>query len=198
MKNLTKFIIILILVIVGVVAITSFSHTSVDIYIDGENVSCTVDMPLSEDLNNEICNYVLYSMNNISADANSLEEGIRNICNQNGLSNVNIDINTPYGDDVFPVLYEVQGESMVPTLQDGQTIIVEKTKDIEVNDIVVANSSQYGVIVKRVDSINGNMVHLISDNTNVEYEIINGMVYESRGITTWVDISDIYGVVTVY
>ena len=39
---------------------------------------------------------------------------------------------------------------------------------------------------------------LISDNKEVDYNIINGMIYESRGITTWVDLSDIYGVVEAY
>ena len=87
---------------------------------------------------------------------------------------------------------------MEPTLQDGQTILVNKTKDIEINDIVVANSSQYGNIVKRVDNIEGNNIHLVSDNKEVDYNIINGMIYESRGITTWVDLSDIYGVVEAY
>lgn len=84
---------------------------------------------------------------------------------------------------------------MVPTLQDGQTILVEKTKDISVNDVVVANSPEYGVIVKRVSDINGDKVHLISDNKNVEHKIVNGRIYELKGITTWVDISNIYGVV---
>ena len=84
---------------------------------------------------------------------------------------------------------------MVPTLQDGQTILVEKTKDISVNDVVVANSPEYGVIVKRVSDINGDKVHLISDNKNVEHKIGNGRIYELKGITTWVDISNIYGVV---
>ena len=87
---------------------------------------------------------------------------------------------------------------MEPTLQNGQVILVNKTKDIEINDIVVANSSQYGNIVKRVDNIEGNNIHLVSDNKEVDYNIINGMIYESRGITTWVDLSNIYGVVEAY
>ena len=65
-------------------------------------------------------------------------------------------------------------------------------------DIVVAESDEYGGIIKRVDQINGNNVHLVSDNKQVSYENINGVIYEVKGITTWVDISDINGVVIAY
>ena len=65
-------------------------------------------------------------------------------------------------------------------------------------DIVVAESDEYGGIIKRVDDIRGNDVHLISDNKEISYEYINGDLYEVKGITTWVDISDIGGVVIGY
>lgn len=198
MKNLTKFILILIIVIVGALGLIFISNPTVELYIDGENITCTIDRPFSEDLNEEICRYALDSMNNISANVSSLEAGIKEICRENGLGEVNVNIKSPYGDNQFPVIYQVEGDSMEPTLQNGQTILVNKTKDIEINDIVVANSSQYGNIVKRVDNIEGNNIHLVSDNKEVDYNIINGMIYESRGITTWVDLSDIYGVVESY
>ena len=57
---------------------------------------------------------------------------------------------------------------------------------------------EYGGIIKRVDQIKGNEVHLISDNKGISYEYINGVLYEVSGITTWVDISDINGVVIRY
>ena len=62
----------------------------------------------------------------------------------------------------------------------------------------MAQSDEYGGIIKRVDQINENKVHLISDNKNISYEYINGTLYEISGITTWVDISDINGVVIEY
>lgn len=198
MKNLTKFILILIIVITGALGLIFISNPTVDLYIDGENITCTIDRPFSEELNEEICKYALDSMNNISSNVSSLEAGIKDICRENGLGEVNVNIKSPYGDNQFPVIYQVEGDSMEPTLQNGQTILVNKTKDIEINDIVVANSSQYGNIVKRVDNIEGNNIHLVSDNKEVDYNIINGMIYESRGITTWVDLSDIYGVVEAY
>ena len=197
MKNLTKFILILIIVIAGALGLIFISNPTVDLYIDGENITCTIDRPFSEELNEEICEYALDSMNNISSNVSSLESGIKEICRENGLE-VNVNIKSPYGDNQFPVIYQVEGDSMEPTLQNGQVILVNKTKDIEINDIVVANSSEYGNIVKRVDNIKGNSIHLVSDNKEVDYNIINGMIYESRGITTWVDLSDIYGVVEAY
>ena len=87
---------------------------------------------------------------------------------------------------------------MLPTLQDGQTVLLNKTHDIHVGDIVVAESDEYGGIIKRVDQINGNSVHLVSDNKEVSYEQINGVLYEVKGIETWVDMSDIGGVVIAY
>jgi len=92
----------------------------------------------------------------------------------------------------------VQGKSMYPTLNDGQTVIVEKTKNVKVGNMVVANSSEYGVIIKRVSQIKGDEIYLTSDNTNVESEYRNGVLYETKGITTWVDSDDIYGVVVQY
>ena len=65
-------------------------------------------------------------------------------------------------------------------------------------DIVVANYSEYGNIIKRVDEVNNNQIHLVSDNKNIEYTQINGVIYETKGISTWVDFSDIYGVVIKY
>ena len=76
--------------------------------------------------------------------------------------------------------------------------MVNKTQDVHVGDIVVANSSEYGNIIKRVDEVNNNQIHLVSDNKNIEYTQINGVIYETKGISTWVDFSDIYGVVIKY
>ena len=53
-------------------------------------------------------------------------------------------------------------------------------------------------IIKRVDKINGINIHLVSDNKEISYEYINGYLYEIKGISTWVDISDINGVVIDY
>ena len=98
----------------------------------------------------------------------------------------------------IPVMMYVDGTSMLPTLHDGQHVLVNKTHNIHVGDIVVANSKEYGGIVKRVGDIQGDSVYLISDNKEVTYEYINGVLYEKSGIKTWVNISDINGVVISY
>ena len=87
---------------------------------------------------------------------------------------------------------------MLPTLQDGQNVLINKSHDIKVGDMVVANSDEYGGIIKRVDDINADRIHLVSDNKNISYEYINGALYEIKGISTWVDISDVGGVVIAY
>ena len=87
---------------------------------------------------------------------------------------------------------------MLPTLKDGQTVLINKSKNIHVGDIVVADSKDYGGIIKRVGDINGDEVYLISDNKNVSYSYKNGILYETKGVTTWVDISNINGVAINY
>ena len=137
-------------------------------------------------------------MNNTTADAKSLKQGILRICLAHGLDNVKVKVDSSLGENKIPVLYHVQGKSMYPTLSDGQTVIVEKTKNIKAGNIVVANSSEYGVIIKRVSQIKGGKIYLTSDNTNVESEYRDGVLYETKGISTWVDSNDICGVVVQY
>jgi SOS-response transcriptional repressor LexA len=127
-----------------------------------------------------------------------LKSEIRDTCSKYGLEDVQINIDSTLGENQIPVIVHVDGTSMLPTLQDGQSVLVNKTHNVHVGDIVVAESDEYGGIIKRVDQIKGNEVHLISDNKGISYEYINGVLYEVSGITTWVDISDINGVVIQY
>jgi hypothetical protein len=177
-----------------------FVGESVNVYMDGENVtSQTIISPLSgvntNELNKEISDYTFQTMNNTSGDTKSLKQGILKICLNHGLDNVKVKVDSSIGENQIPILFHVQGTSMYPTLNDGQTVIVKKTKDIQVNNIVVANSSEYGNIVKRVSDIKGDQVYLTSDNKDVKSEYRNGVLYETKGVTTWVNINDVYGVV---
>jgi phage repressor protein C with HTH and peptisase S24 domain len=198
-KKIILALIILILIIFS--GIIFLGNNTVDVYNDGENV--TVETTTFSDidkhrLNKEICNYTLDVMNNTNTSISSYRHGIEDICRQYGLENVKINIESSIGPNQIPILVTVDGTSMLPTLQDGQTVLLNKTHDIHVGDIVVAESDEYGGIIKRVDQIKGNEVHLISDNKGISYEYINGVLYEVSGITTWVDISDINGVVIRY
>ena len=199
-SNILIIVLIVVIVVAGSIFYISSNSPPVNVYIDGENVTCSIGS-MGQDNNkiqSEICSYVLDEMYKQDANLTTLKEGIHEICVSNGINNPNIKIDSSLGENAFPAMYEVAGESMVPTLENGQTLVINKTKNISVDDIVVANSSEYGVIVKRVSEINGNQIHLISDNKNVDYEVINGISYETRGIDTWTDLSTIIGTVEEY
>ena len=192
---------LIILIFLAFFAFLMINNDSVDVFIDGENISVetkslsNVDL---EGLNDEICDYTANVMNDTTTNASGLHDGIKNICIKYDMDNPTINLDSSIGPNQIPVVVHVDGTSMLPTLQDGQTVLMNKTHDIHVGDIVVADSDEYGGIIKRADQIKGNNVHLISDNKNITYEYINGVLYEVKGITTWVDISDINGVVIDY
>ena len=190
-----------ILILVIFLGIMFLGNDSVDVYNDGENVTVETNTFSDIDkhgLNKEICSYTLNMMNDTTTDITSYRNGINDICRQYGLEDAEIHIDSSIGPDQIPIMVTVDGTSMIPTLQDGQNVLLNKTHDIHVGDIVVAESDEYGGIIKRVDQIDGNQIHLISDNKGISYEYINGVLYEISGITTWVDISDINGVVIEY
>lgn len=119
----------------------------------------------------------------------------------------NVKIVSPYGTDQLPMSLKVNGTSMVPTLKDGQQIIILKTKDYKVDDIVVASHPDYGLIVKRLKIIEPDRVYLMSDNRNVEYfttktNLGNGLVavqtYKKTSLDTWLPRENIIGVVKVH
>lgn len=193
---------LIIIIFIGFVALFMInSHDTVDVYLDGENISVETHSMAKDNiynLNQDICDYMMNVMDDTTTNITGAHNGIENICLKYGLENPTVNIDSSIGPDQIPVIVYVDGTSMVPTLQDGQTVLFNKTHDIHIGDIVVAESDEYGGIIKRVDAIDGNRIHLISDNKEVTYEYIDGYIYETKGITTWVDISDINGVVIDY
>ena len=198
-KTILAFIIV---IIIGLVALFMInSQDTVDVYLDGENVSVethSMGKDNIDSLNKDICDYIVNTMDDTTTNVTGLHNGIENICLKYGIDKPTVNIDSSIGPEQIPIIVYVDGTSMVPTLQDGQTVLYNKTHDVHVGDIVVAQSDEYGGIIKRVDKIDGNRVHLISDNKEVTYEYIDGYLYETKGITTWVDISDINGVVIDY
>ncbi|MBQ8016574.1 MAG: S24 family peptidase [Methanobrevibacter sp.] len=197
-KIILALIIIILIVFLGIVFL---GNDSVDIYIDGENVSVETTTFADIDkhgLNEKICDYTLNVMNDTTTDISSYKNNVGNLCREYGLEDAEINLDSSIGSNQIPVIIYVDGTSMLPTLQDGQTVLLNKTHNVNVGDIVVADSDEYGGIIKRVDQINGNNIHLVSDNKEISYEYINGYLYEIKGISTWVDISDINGVVIDY
>ena len=198
-KKIILALIILIFIIMAGMLV--FISDTVDIYLDGENVSVETTSFSDIDkhaLNREICDYTLNVMNDTSSDINTYRNGVASLCAEYGLEDAEVNVDSVIGPDQIPVMVYVDGTSMLPTLQDGQTALVNKTHDVHVGDIVVADSDEYGGIIKRVDKINGENIHLVSDNKNVSYEYLNGQLYQIKGIETWVKTSDINGVVISY
>lgn len=112
-----------------------------------------------------------------------------------------------FGEDQLPMPATVKGTSMVPTLQDGQDIIVLKTDQFQVNDLVVAVHPDYGLIVKRVAEIDGDQVYLKSDNRETEIvgtesRVVNGVeevvTIEKTPLDAWLPKENVVGVVKVY
>ncbi|WP_407413407.1 S24/S26 family peptidase [Methanobrevibacter sp.] len=192
---------VIIVILIAVFALIFLVNDTVDVYIDGENVTVTTNTLSDIDensINHDICDYTLDVMDDTTTDIDTYKKGISDICSSYGLEDVEINIDSSIGENQIPVIVYVDGTSMLPTLQDGQSVLLNKTHNVHVGDIVVADSDEYGGIIKRVGDINGDEVYLISDNKEVSYEYINGALYEIKGITTWVNINDINGVVISY
>jgi len=140
------------------------------------------------------------------ADPNSTVESVKSDMQsiaQKYNYTANVTIVSQFGTDQLPMPAQVSGTSMVPTLKDGQPIMVLKTKDFKVGDIVVAIHPTYGLIVKRLAVINGDQVYLAADNKNVETSTIqlgNGKVetITKTPLSTWLPKDSVIGVVKVY
>ena len=200
---MSKKIILILIVLILLVGfgIIFLSPNTVDIYLDGENI--TVETHTFSDinvngLNEEICDYTSGAMDNTTIDISTYKQGVRGLCDKYGLEDPKITVDSSIGKNQIPIIIHVDGTSMLPTLKDGQTVLINKTHNIHVGDIVVAESDEYGGIIKRVQEIQGDSIYLVSDNKNISYEYHDGVLYEVTGVTTWVNIDNITGVAIEY
>jgi hypothetical protein len=135
----------------------------------------------------------------------SIKTDMQNIATKYNYT-VQVKISSQFGEDQLPMPATVKGTSMIPTLQDGQDIIVLKTTDFKVGDIVVAHHPDYNLIVKRVAAINGSQVYLKSDNRQVEIssqiQQVNGVqqvvTIKKTPLDTWLPATNVVGVVKIY
>ncbi|MDB9997482.1 hypothetical protein OAE05_03945 [Gammaproteobacteria bacterium] len=61
-------------------------------------------------------------------------------------------------------LFKVVGISMLPTYKPNDYLVCLKTKNINVNDVIVMETNDLGKVVKRVKSISGNSLKILGDN----------------------------------
>lgn len=197
-------ILIIAILILALAAGTSFilaeqsSNVEITVKTNGSYVQIQANSLLffntvPESMRAEMEQMALNAVYDDTSTVDSIKQDMKKIA-QNYNYNITVKVESQFGSDQLPMVASVKGTSMVPTLQDGQDVVLVKTEDVKLEDIVVARHPTYGLIVKRVKQINGDQVFLWSDNREV---VISGNTI-SRGLDTWVSIDDIVGVVKEY
>jgi signal peptidase I len=171
-----------------------------DINIDGDQISVTdSSWPLLDSDTSAMDDMIMeYSANqtaDIYTNTDSFKQRIKNIAKTYGYSYVTVNINSKLDDGSLPLISQVDGTSMEPTLHNGDTILINRTQKIKVGDIVVCNDTQYGLLVKRVGEVEGNNIYLQSDNKSKEVVYRTDGVYVEEGLHKWVSLDRIFGVV---
>ncbi|HIH61660.1 MAG TPA: S24 family peptidase [Methanobacteriales archaeon] len=199
-----KSYILILSLLVFVIATSLYIHEKETLNIIIETNGTTVTVKTSTlslfnspppNMEEEIANHIQTVIDDPESTTDSIKADVKNIASKYGYNEVNVQLRSQFGVDQLPMPAKVRGNSMYPTLKDGQELIVLKTKDFKVGDIVVAKHPEYGLIVKRVGKIEGDMVYLISDNKNVEKVYTGTSIVIMVPLNTWVHKSDIIGVV---
>jgi nickel-type superoxide dismutase maturation protease len=62
--------------------------------------------------------------------------------------------------------YRIEGDSMLPTLQHGEQVLIQQTETYQINDIVVAQHPYKTsvILIKRISEINKKGFYLLGDN----------------------------------
>ncbi|MDD3754635.1 MAG: S24/S26 family peptidase [Methanobacterium sp.] len=203
-------LIISLLVLVALVGSTSYlianqHNIGITIETNGTEVSVysTSWFHVPETMMEEMSVKALADVEDPNSSLDSIQANMQNIASKYNYT-VEVKISSQFGEDQLPMPATVKGTSMVPTLNDGQSIVVLKTADFKVGDIVVAHHPDYKLIVKRVGKIDGDQVYLESDNKKVEIiqsqvSFENGMkkvvTIQKTPLNTWVPRSNVIGVV---
>ena len=92
-----KYILAFIIIIVILAIFLTHESNSINVYIDGENVTTSTQGVNSDKLNAEICDYTLQSMNSPNTNIDTLKSGIENICLKYDINTTNIQIDSTIG-----------------------------------------------------------------------------------------------------
>ncbi len=197
MRRSYLLIIPLLIIILGLFASVNINNTDITIETNGTGIMVKTSAFISPppQMKEEIIAYMTNAINDPDSTTDSIKADIKKIAIKYHYKHVNVHLKSQFGDDQLPMPAVVKGDSMYPTLKDGQQLIVLKTKDFKIGDIVVAKHPTYGLIVKRVGKIEGNRVYLVSDNKNVEEIYTGTSIITLTPLNTWLPKSAIIGVV---
>ncbi len=204
------------LLVLGITAATvvysGLDSNNINIVVNTNGTTTTVGYQtalwgsVSPNMQKEIKNKASEDIQSDTSTVDSIKTDLKTIASKYNY-NADVKIVSQFGNDQLPMRATVRGTSMVPTLQDGQDIVILKTRNLNVGDIVVAVHPTYGLIVKRLTIIEGNQVYLTSDNKNVEItntqtKLPNGSVetvtVQKTPLNTWLPTNNVIGVVKVY
>ena len=204
------------LLVLGITAATvvysGLDSNNINIVVNTNGTTTTVGYQtalwgsVSPNMQKEIKNKASEDIQSDTSTVDSIKTDLKTIASKYNY-NADVKIVSQFGNDQLPMKATVRGTSMVPTLQDGQDIVILKTRNLNVGDIVVAVHPTYGLIVKRLTIIEGNQVYLTSDNKNVEItntqtKLPNGSVetvtVQKTPLNTWLPTNNVIGVVKVY
>lgn len=204
MKKLAVALIAVILIAAAGIFYYAENADAADITIKTDGVNITVEArtmmftSAPTAMEQEIGNYMADVINDPDSTVDSIKADVKEIAKEYGYRKIDVRIESQFGVDQLPMPAVVSGDSMYPTLRDGQELIVLKTDDYRVGDIVIAKHPEYGLIVKRVGKIEGSRVYLMSDNKKVERIYTPTSVIVRTPLNTWVPRSAIVGVVKKY
>lgn len=195
---------ILVLLVAGsIIAIGQTSNAvTVNIETNGSEVTVYTSTGLfghaPTDMEKEIVEYCSDVIKDPDSTVESIKSQVTTIAHKYNYESVDVNIKSQFGEDQLPMPAVVSGTSMYPTLKDGQELLVLKTDDFKVGDIVISKHPEYDLIVKRVGKIQGDKVYLMSDNKEVKTTYQGNYVITETPLNTWVPKSYIIGVVEKY
>ena len=186
--------------------------TKINVTINTDGTSTTVkatsinEVKVQDKMLTEMKNKALKDIKSEKSTTNSIKKDIKSIAAKYNYT-AEVTINSQFGTDKLPFPATVSGNSMLPTLKDGQDVIALKTSSFKVGDLVIARHSTYGLIIKRVAAIKNGKVFLKSDNRKVENittetTLPDGVVeintIKKTPLDTWQPKKNVIGVVKDY